>query len=822
MSTPEHAAAGGDPNDWRLAGRLPGMPTVLAGPIVRHVTDRTVSVWLALRDQTTVTLNVYDNPDGTGTPVATSTTPTPAVKVGRFAYLVVATATVVPPRPRLAAGIDYYYDIRLADGRTFACPNVLSSAAEPDDRLRTITFGTEKLPSFALPPAELHRLRILHGSCRKPHADEYDGLAAVHHMIDAAYWESNDDDPWALTRPHLLMLTGDQIYADDVADSMLTMCTDFGDTLLGWPGGEPLPDTPGTTPAMIRPGTRAGVVTEKGGFTGSMVDKPQYAKSQLIGFGEYLAMYLLVWSPVLWPTAMPATGTAGDADERENVELLRQTLPLVRRALANVITYMMFDDHEVTDDWNLNREWCRRVWGEQDVSPGRPLGRRIVTNAMLANALCQSWGNTPDRFTGDTAGARLLAAVPDWDGAPSHQPGLDRMAALLGVPTGKLPTGGFDTLPRATDALRYDYRLSWSDRPFEILVTDPRTHRAFDPQPMEPPAILSDEAIVEQLPAVETPPYLTIAVIPGPVLGVPWIEEKQEERTPEMIWGNDAEAWGLRPKTLHRLLGQLAHRPRVLILSGDVHYGYTIHASVWNQWPYGTPARRTTPLRSEIAQLTASAFKNETNSWWILNTTTDRLQGGGWNVLPGGLPVAGVVEHNPMDEVGWAVPLEWWTEYRSRLGEHQDRRFSQTPARLDITYRATVRDYYVPEHWRHRIRYGIGTRSGERPRVTPLTRPRKGSPKADYAAWLARVGAIMVDVRRGDDGTELVGNNNLGEVRFAAGSSSASPALAMSHLLWWQMTATGVPAYNTTFDLLLNPADDTAVPATHVTRTPSD
>ena len=32
-------------------------------------------------------------------------------------------------------------------------------------------------------------------------------------------------------------------------------------------------------------------------------------------------------------------------------------LPKVRRLLANVPTYMTFDDHEVTDDWNINGAW---------------------------------------------------------------------------------------------------------------------------------------------------------------------------------------------------------------------------------------------------------------------------------------------------------------------------------------------------------------------------------------------------------------------------------------------------------------------------------
>ncbi|MFC0006311.1 metallophosphoesterase family protein [Micromonospora siamensis] len=796
---------------WRLADRLKTMPSVLAGPILRHTSDTTVTVWLALQQATTVSLTVYDNDAAAGAPVAATAEPAPTVAVGTNLHLVAVTAKVTPPRPRLSEGVTYYYDLRLADGRRLKDPGVLSNDADEAERLQTVVFGSDKLPSFALPPADLGRLRILHGSCRKPHADEYDGLAAVHHLIESSYWASNDTDPWALTRPHLLMLTGDQIYADDVADCMLAMCTDFGDTLLGW-SGEQLPGLDTMTSAAFPPGTRAQVVTEVGGLTGSLVDLAELAKSQLMGLGEYLAMYLLVWSPVLWPATLPRTPSLHDAAERERVELMRGTLPQVRRALANVITYMSWDDHEVTDDWNLNREWCRRVWGEEGMTDGRPLGRRIVTNGMLAHAVCQAWGSMPDQFTGDTPGARLLAALPQWDGDPAHQSVLDRLAALLGVPTGKLPAGGVDRLPRAADSLRYHYRLTWTGRPFEILVTDSRTTRSFDPQPMEPPAVMSDEAIAEQLPAVADPPYLTIAVVPGPVLGVPWIEEKQEERTPEMIWGHDAEAWGLRQRTFHRLLGQLAHRPRVVLLSGDVHYGFTIHLSAWNRQPYGTSTPLATPLRSEIAQFTASALKNETNSY--LDLTTDKLQGVGWNALPG----FAWVPHNPADEVGWAEPLRYWTEWRPAGSTTPQPYFQKNPSRLDVSVPHEFPHYYVPEHWRHRIRYGTGTRSDKQPPVTPLTRPAPDSDKAAFTSWYGGLTTASAYARRARSGTQLVGNNNLGEIRFAPDSSPSRPALAARHILWWQMTAAGQPAYSTTFDVTLDPADASAVPPSYVER----
>ena len=38
------------------------------------------------------------------------------------------------------------------------------------------------------------------------------------------------------------------------------------------------------------------------------------------------------------------------------------------RALANIPSYMIFDDHEVTDNWNLTRDFCRDFYGNRSDS----------------------------------------------------------------------------------------------------------------------------------------------------------------------------------------------------------------------------------------------------------------------------------------------------------------------------------------------------------------------------------------------------------------------------------------------------------------------
>src|SRR5581483_3273240 len=89
--------------------------------------------------------------------------------------------------------------------------------------------------------------------------------------------------------------------------------------------------------------------------------------------------------------AAPAAVPAGHPGWAQALARARAALPAVRRVLANMPTYMIFDDHDVTDDWNLTARWRDRVHAS-------PAGRRIVANALAAYWAFQGWGNDPCRF----------------------------------------------------------------------------------------------------------------------------------------------------------------------------------------------------------------------------------------------------------------------------------------------------------------------------------------------------------------------------------------------------------------------------------------
>jgi hypothetical protein len=67
-------------------------------------------------------------------------------------------------------------------------------------------------PVFCIKPTIDH---LLHGSCRKPHHPQDDGLLEVDKKIKHSLTQVNN-------RPALLLFTGDQIYVDHVAGPLLT------------------------------------------------------------------------------------------------------------------------------------------------------------------------------------------------------------------------------------------------------------------------------------------------------------------------------------------------------------------------------------------------------------------------------------------------------------------------------------------------------------------------------------------------------------------------------------------------------------------------
>ncbi len=188
--------------------RLDLLPLVLAGPILRRVTTKSVTVWVALKAGDEVTLSV--TPNG-GTAFSGKATP---VKLGEKLYVVAVTANA--GSDVLAPGAVHTYNIwfDLSGNRTLLSDNVVAANQEAASAAISYRTDGDGLPSFVVLPRDPAQLRLIHGSCRKPHGEGFDALTALDTILRKTAKQAD-------RRPQALFLTGDQIYGDDVADALL-------------------------------------------------------------------------------------------------------------------------------------------------------------------------------------------------------------------------------------------------------------------------------------------------------------------------------------------------------------------------------------------------------------------------------------------------------------------------------------------------------------------------------------------------------------------------------------------------------------------------
>lgn len=703
------------------------MPLILAGPILRRTERKAVTVWLALKAPRQVELKVYSTEGGTGEivdrPLLQGTGST--VQLGKYLHVVAVTAIPIDSNC-LTSGQIYAYDIEFADSRESRSgipglenerENLISCLwpATPDLSplgAQTISYFDHQLPTFALSPDDLNYLRIVHGSCRKPHGGGRDALPILDSSIEQFAGMAN-------SRPHQLFLTGDQIYGDDVADPMLWALTDTGDVLLGWKENLPLIDDTqiqdnlctsisrnqkkrnkicevrGNStesqfqqqaevesiykqPVDLKPGSRSDIARDFGGFTAMLVNQPDKAKSHLFSLGEYYAMYLLVWSSVLWCDSFPKgkdiceNVKQAKVWDREAFELesFARDLWRVRRAIANIPTYTICDDHDVSDDWYLNREWCYRVLG-------KPLGRRVVQNALLAYAVFQAWGNTPQQFDRGKVGDKLLTTAAKWSESAGTNVAVWSDAALyLGIPGIDIETGlpkfklDEDVLIFDRDGEGVNEVLDWhfTVRSFkhEVIVLDTRTWRGYPTESaIDPPMLLTHKAFEEQIqkPLLETDLLnktgefeieATLVIVPTNLVGL-WIIDAVQKWDVEhgRVFNSDAgDAWNFHELAFVKLLAEFfKQRARVIVLTGDIHYAAAVRLGYWSDRHFGDSRSNIESLKGAnyqsnfqyyvLAQLTASALINEEWKTHLIHTKIKSL-------LP----------ERSQERLGWNEPLE--------------------------------------------------------------------------------------------------------------------------------------------------------------------
>jgi PhoD-like phosphatase len=256
------------------------MASLLLGPLLRHVGERDATVWVETDARCEVEVRV------TGATVdAKGRAETFTVAGHHYAIVVVDGLPPAASSP---------YEVFL-DGE-LAWPEPASTF--PPSRIKTID------PSGPI--------RLLFGSCREPPSvrPNFPGLdpdafvAYAHRMTEQAF------DRW----PDLLLLVGDQVYADETSPEVQDFMKRHRDT------SKP-------------PGT------------------------EVANFEEYTRLYYESWGE-----------------------------PTVRWLLSTVPTSMIFDDHDVRDDWNTSAAWRRDMqrtsWWEER-----------ITGALMSYWIYQHLGN---------------------------------------------------------------------------------------------------------------------------------------------------------------------------------------------------------------------------------------------------------------------------------------------------------------------------------------------------------------------------------------------------------------------------------------------
>jgi len=563
-------------NSFCSQSGVPPELQILAGPILRKCHRHEVNIWLVSQEALRWRCLFFSETDAEKPFVSYEHSDIQAeqFQVGERCYIFNLTFS-------LAAGFQedtlIFYDLQFQQSEASQWVNMKQWAAD------SLLYTGFSRPFFVI-KSRLNR--VFHGSCRKPHHPAADGLVrADRYCQDVISKESQIADQF----PGLLVMSGDQVYVDDVAGPMMIALHGLIDALgmptetfthmpfndsaeiyhqvsLLYHRDQLLPDTTQLTSAYdaIFGGAKKPVFTSV------------HAKNHLISLAEMIAMYLLVWSPVGWQfTSMQAPDQLDEQQrsiyltEQQRLHEFIEHLSCVRRLMAHLPVAMIFDDHDITDDWNLTASWEQAAYGN-------PFSRRIIGNALIAYLLCQGLSNAPDQFPvslRETVKKTLLEP-----GSQHHDDLIDQLLQFS----------------------NWDYQ--WPTSP-ALLVLDTRTQRWRSVRaPGQPSGLLDWEALMrlhEQLMHKDS----VLLIAPAPIFGVKLIEAIQRVMTwlgyPLMV---DAENWMAHSGTASTLLNMFCHAqtPRnFLILSGDVHYSFVYHVKM-----------RGLKSSPDIWQITSSGFKN--------------------------------------------------------------------------------------------------------------------------------------------------------------------------------------------------------------------
>ncbi|MFJ4967688.1 alkaline phosphatase D family protein [Streptomyces sp. NPDC088755] len=474
------------------------MAELSLGPLLRYVdweSGSTATVWVEASRPCTVEVRCADGASGSS--------PTFVVAGHHYALVVVE---------GLTPGTTTAYEVLLGDLRVWP---------PEGSRLPPSTITTPPVADGASAATDGHDVRISFGSCRWA-ASPGDGQDPVGPDALVTLAAHLAGDP-AAERPDVLLLLGDQVYADETSEA-----------------------------------TRRRLAARR--------DLREPPGAEVADYEEYTCLYDESWRD-----------------------------PEVRWLLSTVPSCMIFDDHDVIDDWNTSAAW------QKDIR-GTPWWHERIVSGLMSYWVYQHLGNlSPAELAADplyaavttsrdgTETLRRFAAETDADPALtrwSYQRVFGRVHVLM-----------VDT--RAARVLDEDRRAMLDDGEARWLL-----ERA-----LEDPGAYDHLLIGSSLPWL-LPPLVHDAETWNAALcagsrGGRWARLGEKLRR-----AADLEHWAAFPDSFGRfteLLRRVGSGPdapaTVCVLSGDVHHAYIAEP----HWPAGTPGGAP---EARVLQLTCSPVHN--------------------------------------------------------------------------------------------------------------------------------------------------------------------------------------------------------------------
>ncbi|WP_199608781.1 alkaline phosphatase D family protein [Flocculibacter collagenilyticus] len=540
---------------------------IICGPFLRHCSIEFITVWFVSRVKAAYVLELIDEQDDTFSDHQEFN----SISLGEELHICNIKMHVPKPLHNTPESKtrQFHYQLYLQQNEQLELIDFSQLAFDNDNQ--------------ALPRVMVSKnvQLLLHGSCRKPHHPSKDTFAAIDN-------ECNERIGKAQRLPDYLIMSGDQVYGDDVAGPMLVAIHALIKKLKFY--SEALPESAEVSLDMLldnqylygRHSLLPHYDFKKWAFfkKSEPIISSLYRQNHLITLSEFIALYLLTWSSACWELiwddvcdkakALPKSSQSRYKYELSIIESFKNGLASAQRVMANVPSVMMFDDHDITDDWNLSAQWESRVYGHA-------LTRQAIANGLAAYALFQDWGNQIDQFN------------QDW---LVHFKALEKKKTL--------------TLAETSDLLLdYDkWHFELNTHP-TIIMLDTRTHRWRSEGALNNPSGLMDwESLCELEEQITSEAKSVIIVSPAPILGVKLIEVIQKVFAmvgKELLV--DVENWMAHPGTAKKILSMMLNTKspdEIIVLSGDVHYSFCFSAN-----------ERLKKDNGKIWQLTASGIKNE-------------------------------------------------------------------------------------------------------------------------------------------------------------------------------------------------------------------